>query len=185
MSAIKLIGRKTDFKGKSLWEILGNLKNFGENRVVVRSMMERYPEKSFMRVLQVETLPNEENRKIRVLVEKVFRGRKYDKPVWIEGASYKTDYRLLSKKEEADYCKVQTTEHENIKLIDPKMEFPPLLKEFLIKETGNKDIKLDVFLKRGHNKFYKLAKEGETPNITIPMNIGKPASQKLYKGLDL
>jgi len=34
MSAIKLVGRKTDFIGKSLWEILGNLKNFGENRVV-------------------------------------------------------------------------------------------------------------------------------------------------------
>lgn len=119
------------------------------------------------------------------MVEKVFRGRKYDKPVWIEGASYKTDYRLLSKKEEAEYCKIEKKESENIKLIDPKMEFPPLLKEFLVKETGNKDIKLDVFFKRGHNKFYKLAKEGEKPNVTIPMNIGKPASQSLYKGLDL
>lgn len=29
------------------------------NIITVRSMMERYPEKSFMRILQVETLPNE------------------------------------------------------------------------------------------------------------------------------
>lgn len=122
---------------------------------------------------------------MRVLVEKVFRGRKYEKPVWIESASYKTDYRLLSKKEEIDYCKIQMSDAENIKLIDPQMEFPPLLKEFLIKETGNENIKLDVYLKRGHNKFYRLAKEGEKPNVTIPMNIGKPASPSLYKGLDL
>lgn len=34
MSTIKLIGRTTDFRGKSLWELLGNLKNFGVGRVV-------------------------------------------------------------------------------------------------------------------------------------------------------
>lgn len=58
-SVVKLIGRKTDFKGKTLWEIVGNLKNFGVGRVVVRSMFERYPEKSFMRILKVEAVPNE------------------------------------------------------------------------------------------------------------------------------
>lgn len=56
---VKLIGRKTDFKGKTLWEIVGNLKNFGVGRVVVRNMFERYPEKSFMRILKVEAAPNE------------------------------------------------------------------------------------------------------------------------------
>lgn len=58
---IKYIGRTTDFKGKTLWEILGNLKNFGVGRVVVRSMFERYPEPSFMKIVKVETLPNEVN----------------------------------------------------------------------------------------------------------------------------
>jgi small subunit ribosomal protein S34 len=37
MATVKYIGRKTDFKGKTLWEIVGNLKNFGIGRVVVRS----------------------------------------------------------------------------------------------------------------------------------------------------
>lgn len=104
--------------------------------------------------------------------------------MWLERASYKTDYRLLSKKEELDYCKVEKTE-KDIKLINPEMEFPPLLKQFLIKETGNENIKLKVHLKGGHNKFYRLAKEGEKPDITIPMDIGKPASPELYKGLNL
>lgn len=35
-TTIKYIGRTTDFKGKSLWEIVSNLKNFGVGRVVVR-----------------------------------------------------------------------------------------------------------------------------------------------------
>lgn len=59
MSVVKLIGRKNDFHGKTLWEIVGNLKNFGVGRVVVRNMFERYPEKSFMRILKVEAVPHE------------------------------------------------------------------------------------------------------------------------------
>jgi small subunit ribosomal protein S34 len=34
MSVVKYIGRTTDFCGKPLWEILGNLKNYGVGRVV-------------------------------------------------------------------------------------------------------------------------------------------------------
>lgn len=56
---IKYVGRTTDFKGKSLWEIVGCLKNFGVGRVVVRSVFERYPEPSFMRIVKVETCPDE------------------------------------------------------------------------------------------------------------------------------
>ncbi|KAG5676760.1 hypothetical protein PVAND_006569 [Polypedilum vanderplanki] len=185
MSVIKYIGRTTDFKGNSLWEICGNLKNLGVGRVVVRSRFERYPEKSFFRILQVETLPNQENRKIKVVAEKVFRGKKYANPVVIESASYKTDYRLLSKKEENDYCQILCDQKDNVKIIEPEMEFPPLLKEFLIKETGNKDIKMKVHLKKGHNKNHRLALEGEKADIKIPIDIGKPISPSLYEGLNM
>lgn len=58
MSAAKLVGRTTDFKGKTLWEIVGSLKNFGVGRVVVRNMFQRYPEPCFMRILKVEAAPN-------------------------------------------------------------------------------------------------------------------------------
>lgn len=56
-SAVKLVGRTTDFKGKTLWEIVGSLKNFGVGRVVVRNMFQRYPEPCYMRILKVETAP--------------------------------------------------------------------------------------------------------------------------------
>jgi small subunit ribosomal protein S34 len=56
---IKYIGRTTSFKGKTLWEIVGNLKNFGVGRVVVRSTFERYPEPSYLKICKVEALANE------------------------------------------------------------------------------------------------------------------------------
>lgn len=59
MSVIKYIGRTNDFRGKTLWEIVGNLKNFGVNRVVVRSMFERYPEKSYLRILKVDAVSHD------------------------------------------------------------------------------------------------------------------------------
>lgn len=40
-TTIKYIGRTTDFKGKSLWEIVSNLKNFGVGRVVVRRKLNK------------------------------------------------------------------------------------------------------------------------------------------------
>lgn len=54
----KYIGRTTDYKGKTLWEIVGNLKNYGIGRIVARSRMERYPEPSYFKILSVETCPN-------------------------------------------------------------------------------------------------------------------------------
>jgi hypothetical protein len=56
---IKYVGRTTDFKGKTLWEIVGNLKNFGVGRIVARSTFERYPEPSYLKICKVEALANE------------------------------------------------------------------------------------------------------------------------------
>ena len=59
---IKYIGRTHDFKGKSLWEILGNLKNFGVGRIVVRNrFVQRYSEPTYHRILKVEALPAPKN----------------------------------------------------------------------------------------------------------------------------
>ena len=57
----KYVGRKTDFKGKTLWEIIGNLKNFGIDRIVGRNMFQRYLEPCYIKVVKVEALPNVKN----------------------------------------------------------------------------------------------------------------------------
>lgn len=55
---IKYIGRTHYLKGKPLWEILGNLKNHGVGRLVIRGTQQRYPEISYMKILKVAGLPD-------------------------------------------------------------------------------------------------------------------------------
>lgn len=56
-SAVKFVGRTNNFSGKTLWEIVGSLKNFGVGRVVIRNTFQRYPEPTYMRILKVEADP--------------------------------------------------------------------------------------------------------------------------------
>lgn len=119
---------------------------------------------------------------MKVTVEKTFRGRTYPKLVQIDSVSYKADYRLLHKHEEEEYCRVaQRTE----KIVPREIDLPPLLKEFVLKETGQSDKKIAIKLKPGHNSIYRLAKEGEKPTFDVGMNLGKPASPSLYANCDL
>lgn len=99
----------------------------------------------------------------------------------IYSASYKTDYRLLSKSEESDYCKIVDCKE---KILPNTMDFPPLLKHFLMQETGKTEaeLKLKVVHKEGRDKISRLAKDGETPNINLSINVGKPSSANLYEG---
>lgn len=146
-----------------------------------------------MRIVKAETLaaPVKETmddvRKMKVWVEKVFRGKLFIEPVLIDRASYKTDYRLLSKQEEKDYCQILRKEGDEKSqiLIAPEMELPPLLKELIARETGKTDVKMMVKMGLSKNKNHRIAKPGETPTLEIPINIGKPKSPSLYEGLEL
>lgn len=51
---IKLIGPKASFTGKTLWEIVGNLKNFGVGRLVFKSHFLNYPEVSYYKIVKVQ-----------------------------------------------------------------------------------------------------------------------------------
>lgn len=124
------------------------------------------------------------HRRVKVLMDKVFRGQKFEKPIWIRIASYKADYRLLSKKEEASYCKITPRDE---KLIAPYMDLPPLLKEFVMKETGRSDVRMKVHHKWKLYSNARLAKEGETPNVEVAMGLGQPhpSVKTLYEGLSI
>lgn len=117
-------------------------------------------------------------------METFFRGRKPTGLTCISSVTYKPDFQLLSKKEEAEFCKEVQVEE---KLIGRTMELPPLLKEFIVKETGQKEPKMRVILKDAKNKSYRLAKEGETPNVqpVIGVGIPHPTGVSLYEGLNL
>lgn len=65
---LKYVGKKSEYVGKTLWEIVGNLKDFGVGRIFVRNMeASRYSEPCFMKILEVKAQPNEVPPKIEVI----------------------------------------------------------------------------------------------------------------------
>lgn len=64
--SIKYVGKESELVGKTLWEIVGNLKDFGVGRIIVRnSYASRYNEPCFMRILEVKAEPKEVPPKIQ------------------------------------------------------------------------------------------------------------------------
>lgn len=56
---LKYVGKKTKYVGKTLWEILGNLKDFGVGRIIVRNTYaNNFKEPCYMKVLEVTTRPH-------------------------------------------------------------------------------------------------------------------------------
>ncbi|XP_034831338.1 uncharacterized protein mRpS34 [Maniola hyperantus] len=187
---IKYVGRTTNFKGKTLWEIVGSLKNYGVGRLIVRSVFERYPEPSFMKIVKVETCPHEERRRVRVWVEKTFRGRTLPKLTEIYRTSYKPDYKLISKDEEAQL--LQSTDHKRTEVILPNtVEMPPLMRKFIVKDHEKKglevmkDFVLPISYHHSPNRVQRIAKGDEKPTVQFTMGLGKPASPSLYEGVSL
>ncbi|EDV95759.1 uncharacterized protein LOC6558503 [Drosophila grimshawi] len=182
---IKYIGRTTDFRGNSLWEIVGNLPDWGVGRMVIRNMFQRYPEPCYMRILKVQAIDEQPNevRKVRVTVEKTWRGITQPKPVEIYSTSYKADYELVPLSEEHKFL---TNNKKAASVVLPtKLDLPPLLREYVRDETGEMNPQMAVHFKKTHNKNARLAQAGEQPTLQMSMDVGKPApiSAKLYDGL--
>lgn len=190
---IKYIGRTTSFKGKTLWEILGNLKHFGVGRMVIRNKFQRYPEPCFMRILKIATLPApnkeqapHEERKIVALIQNTFRG-KTCAPEQIDGCTYKADFILIPKDEEQKYMRYSDT--CKLRIVPRTVGYPPLLKEILIRQqqaagvTVEEDPQLEVSYCWTGVKRYRLAEVGEEPTIKFGMDLGTPISPSLYANI--
>lgn len=132
-------------------------------------------------------------RKIRAYVERTFRGQKDHICTVIEGASYKTDYRLIPRDEEAEYCKLNHLPgtEDSIRILPETTDFPPLLKELIIRETKatddhNPQPKLQLLYNPSTlSGQYRIAKEGENPTVDVPSGLGTPISPSLYENLKL
>ncbi|XP_063696290.1 uncharacterized protein LOC134827532 [Culicoides brevitarsis] len=150
-TVIKYVGRTSNQVGKTVWEIVGNLKNFGVGRYFKRNSFERYPEPCYMRILKVEALPEEPNRKVRVYVERVFRGHRIDRPVEMESTTYKPDFILMPR----DWTPPPLPEVK-IREVPSTMDLPPMLKELMCIEKETDTIpKIPLKLKQGMYNFYK------------------------------
>lgn len=169
---ITYIGKTTHFKGKTLFEILSNLKNFGVGRLVVRSAFQRYPEPTFYIIKRVEPQMDEENKFGRVWVEKCFRGKKFPGIREIT-TSYKPDFCLVSKEDEGYYLNYKLKEPKVERTLPREIPFPPLLREVLLQERkGQEDVmKNEPMLELHYRKYilvnYRAAEKGETPSESL------------------
>ncbi|KAL4707733.1 hypothetical protein ACJJTC_014914 [Scirpophaga incertulas] len=189
---IKYVGRTTDFKGKTLWEIVGSLRNLGVGRIIVRSTFERYPEASFMKIVKVETCPDEERRRVRVWVEKTFRGKKLPKLTEIYRTSYKPDYKLIPKNEEEQLLARVAEQSSKPEVVLPRqIEMPPLMKRFIINDHEKKglevikDFMMPINFTYSPNRAHRIAEPGEKATVEFAIDLGKPASPSLYEGVPL
>lgn len=128
--------------------------------------------------------PPQGDRKVKVWVEKTFRGRTLEKPVEICSTSYKADYLLVPKEQEATVCR-PLGEPIAERILPQTVDMPPLLREFVERETGQRNPQLPIIIKPNREKIARLARDGETPNVSVSMDLGKPISPRLYKGLDV
>lgn len=89
----------------------------------------------------------------------------------IERPTYKCDYRLIPKDEEAIYTSKTDTKPENTstRILPRTMEFPPLLKELVARDCINnkgevteQDLQLPImYNKQSKSLKYKIAAEGK------------------------
>lgn len=57
MVKYKFIGKTNYQCGKTLWEIIGNLKDYGVGRLVTKGVFLSYSEPSFYRIIKAEACP--------------------------------------------------------------------------------------------------------------------------------
>jgi len=190
------IGKKNYFYGKTIWEILANLKNFGVGRMVTRNILAKYPEPSYHIIKRVEPRMDEELKYGTVYCETVYRGKRLPGiRSFVDG--YKPDFKLIPKDEEEEFLKGYkvTTLGDEVKVLPKYYSVPPLMKQFLIRskqEKGepvdpNKDFEIPfVYMSKEDANTekaelfwleHRIAAEGEEPDLKID---GKYSFYKRY-----
>ncbi|KAK3089255.1 hypothetical protein FSP39_002116 [Pinctada imbricata] len=135
--SVRLFGRKSFFRGKSLADIVAQLKNVN-GRVVGRLRFDRYPEKSYYILTRGNAYNDGENMRARVWAYEVFRGYKFPEEREIE-ASYKKDFFLVPKEEEEEFCKINQV-YAPKKEIPESFPLPPTLAHIVKRELTQKNI---------------------------------------------
>ena len=146
MSPAKMIyhGQTSLYKGRSLFHLLGRLKNCGVGRVVYRTS-EHYdfdPTEfgpSFYRVLLAQPEMDKSGLEGRVVAQRVFKGRSLEAPVLLTETAHKPDFRLVPVDEEVAFCRWDEVKpYDKVRDAPHKEEFiemPPLMKQILAKKN--------------------------------------------------
>ncbi|KAH7639844.1 hypothetical protein HUG17_3877 [Dermatophagoides farinae] len=126
------IGRPSEHLGRTAFQILANLKNFGIGRMLTRHEFDKFPEPSFHIVKRVQTYMDPELKFGTLWCETVIRGKRLPgiRPLTI---TYRPDFRLIPKDEEkefiGDYPITNLGDNKNI--LPRYYQLPPLMREWM------------------------------------------------------
>lgn len=134
MSKTIYIGKPSKHIGKTAFQILANLKNFGVGRMLTRHEFDAFPEPSYHIVKKVEARMDPELKFGTIWCETVVRGKRLPgvRPLKI---TYRPDFRLIPKDEEQEFVKDYKIENlgDKVNILPKYYSVPPLMREFLLR----------------------------------------------------
>lgn len=105
MPNVYYYGKTTRFVGKTLFEILANLRNFGVNRMLIKQeeLLKNPGKKCYYIVKKVEPVMDEKLQEGAIYAERVFCNTRIPETVFVDEQSWHTDWQLVPKDEEHLY----------------------------------------------------------------------------------
>ncbi|KAL5018082.1 hypothetical protein ScPMuIL_003804 [Solemya velum] len=144
---IRLIGKHGHFKGKTLYQLALNLKNFGVGRVVTRQAFQRYPEKSYYILTKVVPVMSDTRQSHgEAWGHRVFRGEKFEGIRKID-VGYKRDWLLIPKEDQEEFCRLSEKDFRPDRTVPNFSTFPPLLESLIKQEKAELGEDVSVPLK--------------------------------------
>lgn len=179
MPTIHYYGKKTNFVGKTLFEILANLRNFGVNRMLLKQeeLLKNPGQRCYYVVKKVEPVLDKDLQQGAIYAEKVYRGAKVPELVFVDEESWHTDWQLVPRDEEDSYRVpddklLKHGEPETVRVLPRWMEVPPLMDIFLRRHykargISSPEVKMDSKLIniKMHYDFQRLNKPHEVNRI--------------------
>lgn len=168
MPTVHYYGKKTNFVGKTLYEILANLKNFGLNRMLIKQeeLLENPGKPCYYIVKKVEPVMDEKLQEGAIYAERIYKGAKVPGLVFVDDESWHTDWQLIPKDQEEKYRldpkDLVVHGHPSTVTVLPQWtQVPPLM---------------DVFLRRHYEK---------RGGVTIaPVKLSKPIQIRMSYDMD-
>ena len=151
------IGHPSVYHGKRLFNILCQLKRFGQGRIVYRTTEQDHLEPSFYRILLAQPEMDNKMHHGRVVAERVYQGRRRLEPFNLSEEAKFPDFNLVPKEEEETFCRwdrVKDFLWERDAELKPKyFEMPPLMKIFMKEKLKVKKIVAFSYFVHGIHKF--------------------------------
>lgn len=133
MPTVHYYGKKHTLVGKTLFEILANLRNFGLNRMLIKhEELLKYPGKrSYYIVKKVEPVMDSQLQEGAIYAERIFKGTKFPSLVFVDEESWHTDWQLIPKHEESRYVFENPPTYMEPQVESKSFTCPPLMDKYL------------------------------------------------------